>query len=282
MEFCLKITGSKSSKIINFDSEAGSKGVGLILEGCHSINVDSLYFENYVDGNPINIKGYGDLSSLNNFSTDITISNARFYNCSTRPVYLYRGVRNLKIENCFNEFNYDTEKPITNNSNDFISLQGSLDREFCKYYSSISVLDNTFLDESQINRVFQDGYAPCFIHNGNVYLGGNNLKYYSPTYERGTTLIHAYANPVTRQFVKNSGSYGTLSGITGSTTNGSNIVNVNDTLNIIPGTYLNIGSLERVKVLSKTNNRIVISKTSNITQSNVSITYSEPVLVDMQ
>ena len=279
-EYGLKIRGSKSSKIINFDSEAGHTGNALVLEGCHSIDIDSGYIESYVDASPILIKGYDNLSTLNYFSTDINIKGFKFYCCSTRPIQLQRGVINLNITKCFNEFDYDKNNPIKNNSNTFIGLQGALDNDFCKYYRNISILNNNFVDSSQYSIVFQDGYAPCFKHGNEVFLGGNNLSYYSPTYEKGTILTHAYAKPITKQFVKDAGSYGTLTSVTGSTVTGSNIVTVNDTSNIIPGTYVTIGTLERVKVLSKTENRIVISRVATSNQNNVSINYCPPTIVD--
>ena len=279
-EYGLKISGSKSSKIINFDSEAGHTGNALVLEGCHSIDIDSGYIESYIDATPFLIKGYDNLSTLNYFSTDINIKGFRFYCCSTRPITLQRGIINLNITECFNEFNYDSINPIKNNSNSFIGFQGALDNDFCKYYRNISILNNNFVDSSQYSVVFQEGYAPCFKHGNEVFLGGNNLSYYSPTYEKGTILTHAYANPITKQFVKDSGSYGTLTSVTGSTITGSNIVTVSNTSNIIPGTYVTIGTLERVKVLSKTENRIVISRVAISNQDNVSINYCPPTIVN--
>lgn len=279
-EFGLKISLSKSTKIVNFDSESGHTGLGIVLEGCHGIEVDSGYFENYVDANPIHITGYRNLSTLNYFSSDIILKNIRFYNCRNRPIRLSRGVTNLTVKKCYNEFNYDADDPIKNNATEFIAFQGALDRDFCKYYRNISILENNFIDSSQYSIVFQDGYAPCFKHGQEVYLGGSNIGYYSPTYEKGTILVHSYANPVTKQFVKESGSYGVLNAIEGTTVIGSNIVTVNDATDIYVGSYITIGTLERVKVLSKTNTRIVISRVSNVDQKDVRVSYANPVLVN--
>lgn len=281
LEFGLKISSSKSSKIINFDSEAGSSGNGIILEGCHSIDVDTGYIENFGNAEPIKVKGLLPLDSLNKFSTDIRIKGFRFYNCSTRPIILNIGVHNLTVEDCFNEFNYTVNNPITNNADQFIGL-ASDDADYRgHYYRNISVVNNTMVDDNQLDLAFMERYGIHFKNNGITYVANSNYGYYSPTYQRGTILVELHKTPITRKFVSKSGSYGTLSGVTGTTTANSNIVAVNNTTDIIPGTYISIGEFERVMVLSKTDNRIVVSRVASSNQTDVAINYEPPILVDM-
>ena len=281
LEYALKISSSKSTKIINFDSEAGSSGLGILLEGCHSVEVDRGYIENYINGNPIVVQGLKPLDSLGKFSTNITIKGFRFYNCSTRPILLRLGVHNLTVKDCYFEFNSTAENPITNNSSQFIGLVADENGYRGAYYRNISILDNVFVADADHEFVFMEQYGIYFKHNGVTYLRSSNYGYYSPTYEQGTTLVELQNTPITKKFVRYSGSYGTLSGVTGTTTSGSNIIVVNDTSQIIPGTFVTIGELTRVKVLSKTDSRIVVGKCATSNQSNVSIQYEPPVLVDM-
>lgn len=285
-DYGIYLLGTRATKITKFNSEQGYTGNAIKIEGCHNVEIDTIYLENYISAKPILIKGNTLLNSITDFSTNIKIKNAHVYNLEVEFLELGKGVDGVTIGNTRFTFNYDTINhggtPTTKQRNDLILFTSPLAQGLGNYFKNISILDNNdFYDIGNFNRHFAIGWSQMFIFGNHSYVKGSNISYYAPSYRKGITVVQLDNTlDYTSFFVEEEGSYGTLTSVTGTVSLGNNVVTLSDVTNIIPGTYLNVGDVQRVKVMSKnpSTKQIVISKNASVSVVDGVVSYADPVL----
>ena len=277
-DYGLRIEGSRGSEITAFNAEKGSTGNAIQIIACQSLKIDGFYIENYSGIQPFLIEGYSPLNNLRDFSSDISFLNGHVWNPSISVFRLKKGIKNLTVKNTSFKFNDHPPTAISTQASNLFSFD-SVSEGLGLYYQNIDVFDNSYFSYKNYSGLVEGNFSLIAVSNGKVVSDITNLAYFNVTLQSGFELINPTAN--TRKIVKKSGTHGNLSSVTGSTTANSNIVTVNNADAINVGTYINIGSLERVQVMSKDleNNIIVIGDNATSTQTDVAINYCVPVLV---
>ena len=277
-DYGLRIEGSRGSEITTFNAEKGSTGNAIQIIACQSLKIDGFYIENYSSIQPFLIEGYSPLKNLRDFSSDIAFSNGHVWNPNIAVFRLKKGIKNLTVKNTSFKFNDHPPTAISTHAPNLFSFD-SVSEGLGLYYQNIDVFDNSYYSYKNYSGLVEGNFSLVAVSNGKIVSDITNLAYFNITLQSGFELINPTAN--TRKIVKKPGTHGNLTLVSGSTTANSNIVTVNnaDTINV--GTYITIGNLERVQVMSKDleNNIIIIGDNATSTQTDVDINYCVPVLV---
>lgn len=280
-EWCVKLLGTRATTIHHFDSEAGHTGNAIEIIGCHNVEVDTIYLENYTNKEPFKISGRSVLNSITDFSTNIKIKNAHVYNQLTTFMLFGPGVDGVTVEKSRFLFNYDAANPVTNQKGQLYQFTVGAAQGFGNLFKNIDIFENEYYHKDNTAIAFLEGFSSAFINKNVNYLNSTNIPFYAPSYKKGNRVETLRSDVNYRAiFVEESGSYGTLTGVTASTTSGSNVATFSDVTNIIPGTFLTIGTWTRVKVMSKDpiTKKVVLGENAPSTQTGASVSFANPSL----
>lgn len=278
-DYGIFLLGSRGSKITRFNSEGGGLGHALKIEACQSTIIDTFYIESYNSMHPVSIGGRGLLKNIVDFSTDTIIMNGHIYSPDIATFRLRKGIINLKISNMRFSYNKNTPNNITSQ----YAFDSDVDRDIGFYYQNLDLMDNHFYDSNYAYNFINSKYALISKHNGKTIIQTNNPSYYNPTFEAGTELLDLSLATAKKSYVTRSGTMSTLTDVTGSTVENSNVVTFNSVVDLKIGTYLTIGTLVRVKVdrIDMLENSIIIGGKALTTQTNVPVNYTQPEIKEL-
>lgn len=276
----LRLRGSKSSKIDMIDMESGYQASGLILEGTKGVEVNGIYTESYDTTQPISVKPIDGsaLTDLEDYNINTSLRNIHSLSTgqssgSIAVVAILKGSKNITLEKARHFRGDGTGRESEVGPLIQFSGSGLTNPNGALYISHINLIDCALSDRDTV-LTNSDPYSQMFRINGNIVQKSSNRTYYGLVLDERDVYVNTALS--TNQFVLTKGTLAQALTITASTTTGSRMITVDNTTNLVVGTYVDVGAQSGLLVTSIDGLNVWLGEEIDATATGVAVSYTAP------
>lgn len=269
-----------SLRLTHFNAEE-MKCNGLVLENCRGVVVQSAHFEGFTNARAIALRGLtgSPLADTQAWTEAVVIDGCYFWNAL--GVHISSGVRQVEMCQCVFSSGYPSGGYVGYNSQYGLAVASGTS---LLYVEAIEYHDNAWLLAGAPTLHFSASWYPAFLERGRRLAPGAEPGGTGFTYQYGEIVWNREsAAPRGWQCIA-SGTTGTLAGVTGSITSGTNTLVVSTLSGLRTGQLLSIAGagaagaalLAQVILVNETTLTLYLSPNASTTVAGAAVSYSAP------